>query len=642
MCGIAGIVQGRGGEQAAMTRMLHALRHRGPDGEWQYGTDGAIFGHRRLSIIDLEGGRQPLLNADRSVWVVCNGEIYNYRELRKEFERSGYPFQTHSDCELIVALYERHGERLVEHLRGMFAFGLWDARRRKLIVARDHLGQKPLYYAHTAAGFAFASEIKALLACDPALRALNLEALDQYLALRLIAPPLSMYRGILKLPPGHMLVLEDGGDAQVRRYWDLRYLPKLEGSDEALTDALEAQIEEALRLHLVSDVPVGAFLSGGLDSSLLVAMLAQRVGVKDLPTFTVGLPYAQFDEAPHARAVAQANGTQHHEQTLDASLLKYLPRLIYHLDEPSDPLSLCAYQVAELASRHVKVVIGGDGGDELFGGYDRYYGNLYAGRYAAIPAPLRRGLAGPLLGLVPESGWYKSKGHQLRWLHQLSFLEGADRYAASLTYFYFNRDARRNLLTPEASRRLESVSAEAAISGPFDDGDGEPLDRMLYADSRVRLPDHPVMITDRMSMAHGLEARSPFMDHRLAEFAARLPGRLKVHGRALRVIQRRLARRYLPSEIIDRPKQGFSSALPYILRDEYRALYEAALSDSRLVQAGILRAEPIRALVTAQLAGRADHGNRLWLLVNAELWYRMMILGESEDSAAPSVTAAAV
>jgi asparagine synthase (glutamine-hydrolysing) len=230
---------------------------------------------------------------------------------------------------------------------------------------------------------------------------------------------------------------------------------------------------------------------------------------------------------------------------------------------------------------------------------------------------------------VPEAGWYKSKGHQLRWLHQLSFLEGADRYAASLTYFYFNRDARRQLLTPEAGRQLESVSAEHAISGPYQEVAGEPLDHMLYADTRVRLPDHPVMITDRMSMAHGLEARSPFMDHRLAEFAARLPNRLKVHGRALRVIQRRLARRYLSPEIIDRPKQGFSSALPYLLQAEYRTLYEATLNDSRLVQAGILRAEPIRELVAAQLAGRADHGNRLWLLVNAELWYRMMILGES-------------
>jgi asparagine synthase (glutamine-hydrolysing) len=361
-------------------------------------------------------------------------------------------------------------------------------------------------------------------------------------------------------------------------------------------------------------------------------MLAKRVGVRHLPTFTVGLAYEQFDEAPHARAVAQLYGTEHHERTLSPSLVALLPELIYHLDEPSDPLSLCAYHVAQLASQHVKVVIGGDGGDELFGGYDRYYGNLYAGRYAHVPTILRRHVVGPMLSLLPAAGWYKSRGHQARWLHQLSFLEGADRYAGSLTYFYFNREWRRQLFTPGASAQLATASAEDAIRVPFGRATGEALDHMLYADSKVRMPDHPVMITDRMTMAHGLEARSPFMDHRLAEFAARLPSRLKVQGRSLRIIQRRLAARYLPPQILDRPKQGFSSALPYLLRDEYTRLYRSCLGDSELVKAGILRAEPIRELIEAHLAGRADHGNRLWLLINAELWYRMMILGRSREA----------
>ena len=632
MCGILGIVQSKGDQQGAMARMLHALRHRGPDGEGVMAGEGAIFGHRRLSIIDLEGGRQPLTNADESIWVVCNGEIYNFRALREEFVKRGYPFKTHSDCELIIALYEAHGDRLLDHLRGMFAFALWDVRRRRLFMARDHLGQKPFYYAQTASGFAFASEIKGLLALDPTLREMDIEALDQYLTLRLIAPPLSMFRRIRKLPPGHSLVLEEGTEPVIRKYWDLSYLPKLEGTDEELTDALEERLEEALRLHLVSDVPVGAFLSGGLDSSLLVAMLAKRIGVKNLATFTVGLNYAQFDESPHARAVAMLYDTEHHERALVPSLLRYLPELIYHLDEPSDPLSLCAYQVAELASQHVKVVIGGDGGDELFGGYDRYYGNLYAGRYRHVPEVIRRHVVGPLLSRVPEAGWYKSKGHQLRWLHQLSFLEGSDRYAASLSYFYFNREMRRQVFTDEMRKSLVSASAEDAIAAPYDDAKGDALDRMLYADSKVRLPDHPVMITDRMSMAHGLEARSPFMDHRLAEFAACLPNRLKVQGRSLRIIQRKLAARYLPPEIIDRPKQGFSSALPYILKPEYQLLYGRVLRDSHLVQAGILRDEPINRLITEQMSGRADHGNRLWLLINAELWYRMMILGHDREA----------
>ncbi len=641
MCGIAGIVGGGGSAGDDMARMLFALRHRGPDGEGTQRGPQAIFGHRRLSIIDLAGGRQPLTNADGSLWLVCNGEIYNYQELRADLELGGYRFLTNSDCEVILGLYERHGERLLEHVRGMFAFALWDVRRQRLLAARDHLGQKPFYYAQTSHGFAFASEIKALLALDAGLRSLDLAALDQYLALRLIAPPLSMFSRVRKLPPAHLLVLEPGREPQIRRYWKLEYQPKYTASEDQLVDELESRIEEALRLHLVSDVPVGAFLSGGLDSSLLVAMLAKRVGVKRLPTFTVGLPHPRFDEAPYARRVAQLYDTDHHESTLAPSLISLLPDLIYHLDEPSDPLSLCAYHVSELARRYVKVVIGGDGGDELFGGYDRYYGNAYAGRYARVPAALRRTVVGPALSLFPEAGWYKSVGHQLRWLHRLSFLSGGERYAASLSYFYFDPDMRAALFTPGALAQLQGRRAEDAIRLPYEAAVGDPLDRMLSADSAVRLPDHPVMITDRMSMAHGLETRSPFMDHRLAEFAARLPSSLKVRGRSLRVVQRRVAARYLPPDIIDRPKQGFSSALPYLLRQEYRLLYQGFLRQSQLVAAGVLRREPIEALLKAHSAGTADHGTRLWLLINAELWYRMMIQGGTRESLRDELKAAA-
>lgn len=641
MCGIAGIVGCGPTAGEDMQRMLFALRHRGPDGEGIERGPQAIFGHRRLSIIDLAGGRQPLTNADRSLWLVCNGEIYNYRELRADLELGGYRFLTNSDCEVILGLYERHGERLLEHLRGMFAFALWDSRRQRLLAARDHLGQKPFYYAQTSHGFAFASEIKALLALEPKLRQLDLSALDQYLALRLVAPPLSMFSGIRKLPPAHLLVIEPGRSPQIRRYWTLEYQPKLVGTDDELLDELEGRIEEALRLHLVSDVPVGAFLSGGLDSSLLVAMLAKRVGIKHLPTFTVSLPHPRFDEAPYARRVAQLYDTDHHESSLSPSLMSLLPDLIYHLDEPSDPLSLCAYHVAELAHRYVKVVIGGDGGDELFGGYDRYYGNVYAGRYARVPAALRRGVVGPALGLFPEAGWYKSVGHQLRWLHRLSFLTGGERYAASLSYFYFDAGTRAALFTSEARAALRGARAEDAIRLPYDAAVGDSLDKMLSADSAVRLPDHPVMITDRMSMAHGLETRSPFMDHRLAEFVARLPSAIKVHGRSLRVVQRRLAARYLPPEIIDRPKQGFSSALPYLLREEYRLLYNGCLRESQLVRAGILKREPIDALLKAHSSGASDHGTRLWLLINAELWYRMSIQGVTRESLRQELKAAA-
>ena len=632
MCGIAGIVAQGPQKHFVMKRMLDALVHRGPDDEGIAQDTSAILGHRRLSIIDLEGGHQPLTNAEKSVWLVCNGEIYNHQELRKNLEADGYRFLTGSDCEVIIALYERHGDRLLEHLRGMFSFGLWDTRKRRLLAARDHLGQKPFYYAQTSRGFAFASEIKALLAFDPSLRRMNLEALDQYFSLRIVAPPHSMFNGVNKLPPGHLLVVEEGGSPQVRAYWDLSFEPKHAGTDESLVDELEERLEEALRLHMVSDVPVGALLSGGLDSSLLVAMLAKRVGVKDLPTFTVGLPHARFDEAPHARTVAALFGTQHHEQSLSPALITMLPDVIHHLDEPSDPLSLCSYHLASFARQHVKVVIGGDGGDELFGGYDRYYGNLYASHYSKLPAAMRRYVLGPALPLIPEAGWYKSVGHQLRWLHRLSFLNGGERYAGSLSYFYFDGERRADLFTPEARTKLGSSDPEAAIRVPYEHMRGDLIDRMLYADTKVRLPDHPAMITDRTSMAHGLEARSPFMDHRLAEFVARMRSTLKIRGRSLRIAQRTLAARYLPEKILTRPKQGFASALPYILQREYRVLYERFLSNSSLVREGVLRSEPIQQLLGAHLSGRADHGNRLWLLINAELWYRMMIEGTSREA----------
>jgi asparagine synthase (glutamine-hydrolysing) len=528
-------------------------------------------------------------------------------------------------------LYERYGDRLLDRLRGMFAFVLWDVKRRRLLAARDHLGQKPLYYSCDERGFACASEIKALLAYDGRRPRMNLAALDQYLALRLIDAPLSMFEGIHKLPPGHSLVLEAGGTPRIERYWKLEQQPKLTGTEEQLCDELEARIEEALRLHLVSDVPVGAFLSGGMDSSLLVAMLARKLGVRELQTFTMGLDYQRFDEAPAARAVAQLFRTEHHEERVKPEITALLPDLVAALDEPSDPLSLCTWLLARFTRRHVKVVIGGDGGDELFGGYDRYYGNLYASHYGRVPETLRRRVLAPAVALIPESGWYKSVGHQLRWLHHLSFHEGGARYAASLSYFYFDRERRAELFAPQVADQWRQLDAEAAIRDPYEAAGGAALDRMLFADSMVRLPNHPVMITDRICMAHGLEARSPFMDHELASFAARLAPALKVRGGTLRYIQRKLAARYLPPQILNRPKQGFSSALPYLLQREYAQLYTSCLRDSRLASDGILDGAIMTRLVDEHLAKRADHGNRLWLLINAEIWYRMAIHGQSKE-----------
>jgi asparagine synthase (glutamine-hydrolysing) len=345
----------------------------------------------------------------------------------------------------------------------------------------------------------------------------------------------------------------------------------------------------------------------------------------------MGLDYQRFDEAPAARAVARMYATDHHEERVTPQITALLPDLVAALDEPSDPLSLCTWLLARFTRNHVKVVIGGDGGDELFGGYDRYYGNLYASHYGKVPETLRRKVLAPAMALIPESGWYKSVGHQLRWLHHLSFHAGGARYAASLSYFYFDRERRAALFAPQVRERWQQLDAEAAIRTPYEASAGGPLDKMLYADSLVRLPNHPVMITDRICMAHGLEARSPFMDHELAAFAARLAPALKVRGSTLRYIQRKLAARYLPAQILNRPKQGFSSALPYLLQREYAQLYGSCLRDSRLAHDRVLDGAAMTRLLDEHVAKRADHGNRLWLLINAEVWYRMAICGQSRE-----------
>lgn len=640
MCGICGQVLSPGVAPPDIDRMRDALAHRGPDDAGGFVAQGVALGHRRLSIIDLGTGHQPIGNEDETAWIVCNGEIYNYQDLRTQLLARGHRFSTHSDTEVILHLYEDEGPDCVRKLRGMFAFAIWDAKAKRLFAARDRTGQKPFYYVSRPGDFRFASEIKALLAHDPSLAVLDPLALDQYLTLRIIAPPASMFQEVRKLPPAHYLTVDAEGGVRIERYWTLDYDPKLSGSDDDLLEELEERIVDCLRLHMVSDVPVGAFLSGGLDSTLIVALLRHHGLADTLDTFSLGLPYGETDEAPLARLVAERYETRHHERTVTPSLIAELPALVRFLDEPSDPLALCSYLIARMAREHVKVVLGGDGGDELFGGYDRYYGNRYADYYARIPAAVRSYAIGPLLGLMPDGAWYKSKAHQAKWLHRLSYLEGGARYARSLNYFYCGEALRSELYGPAMREATVGARPEAGIGDAYAAAHAtDVVDRMLAADSQIRMPDHSVMILDRMTMAHGLEARSPFMDHELAEFTARLPPRMKVRGRQLRWAQRRLGERYLPDPVLRLPKQGFSVALPYMLKDEYRVIFDTFLRDSRLVGDGLFESGPVERLLAEHQSGHADHGNRLWLLCNSEVWYRMYIGGESEADLAGAITA---
>jgi asparagine synthase (glutamine-hydrolysing) len=630
MCGIAGIISEDPTAGSRLPAMLERLRHRGPDDEGLERLGPATLGHRRLSILDLAGGRQPMLNPDRTLAVVFNGEIYNFPALRRALEAEGRHFRTRSDTEILLHLYEKYGVDCVAHLDGMFAFGLWDAPRRRLLLARDHMGQKPLFYCQTARGFVFASEPKGVLASGLVAPAVDLEALFHYISLRFIPDQLTLFKAIQKLPASHRLVYADG-IARVERYWGFSCVAKRAGTEAELTDALDHTLRETIRAHLLSDVPVGSFLSGGIDSSLVTALMAGE-SPDPVPTFSIGVREQGFNELPFAAQVARGYRTRHHEEVVTADLVHLVPRMVWHLDEPADPFGAGVYLVSSLAAQHVKVVLSGDGGDELFAGYDRFAGQRLATVYALLPRSLRRTLMRRLIGLVPESFGYQSLAQKLRWLNEMSLLDAGERYAASMSFLRFTEDAKRGLFTSEARAGLAGLDSTEKILVHFNSPNAQDLvDRMLYTDLMTRIPDHLLPIVDRMAMAHGLEVRPPLLEHRMVEFAAGVPADLKLRGSKLKYILRRVAARYIPAELIDRPKQGFGFPLARWMRTDLRGLLRKAIADSRFVQAGVFDRAYMERLLDEHVEGRRDHNFRLWILLNLEIWHRLYLEGQSLD-----------
>jgi asparagine synthase (glutamine-hydrolysing) len=636
MCGICGEWSPFGADRTALERMNGALVHRGPDDQGAVLLGEAGLAMRRLSIIDLARGHQPIANEDSTAWIVFNGEIYNYRELRRGLIARGHRFRTDSDTEVILHLYEEKGERAVDDLRGMFAFAIWDSRRRKLLLARDRFGQKPLFWRFDGRRFLFASEIKSILAVT-ALPEIDLRSLDEYLTLRFIASPRTMFSGIHKLPPAHLLVLDAAGEGppkiEVRRYWQLRFEPKKNVSE---TDAVEegrARIREAIDSHRIADVPVGAFLSGGMDSSLVVAMTSELLrerGEGRLKTFAIGVEAQDFNELPFARQVAEHCGTDHYEEVVCPDMVQLLPKMVYHLDEPSDPIAACMYHSAALAARHVKVVLTGDGGDEVFAGYDRYFGFRWIRLYAALPEPVRRYLLGPAIYALPDTAGYKTVAQRARWVHELAFHEGGRRYAQATAFFRFGQEGKGGLYTDGMVARLAGIDPMESVVRGFDEAlAGEDLDRMLAADVATRLPEHSLMLTDRMTMSQSLESRSPFLDHLLAEWVATLPVGLKLNGKNLKHLMRRVASTHLPEPILKRPKQGFMFPLGYWMKGPLLPLLRHLLSESVLIEEGIFRRAAVERLIGEHLARKADHHVRLWLILNVEVWYRMFVRGEA-------------
>ncbi|MBM3286376.1 MAG: asparagine synthase (glutamine-hydrolyzing) [Candidatus Eisenbacteria bacterium] len=628
MCGIAGVIASDPSRLARIDEMVAALAHRGPDDVGIERLDGAALGHRRLSIIDLVTGHQPMFSVDRAAAIVFNGEIYNFRRLRAELEAEGRVFRTESDTEVVLNLYDRDGDDCVLRLDGMFAFALLDLRRGRLLLARDHMGQKPLFFLAAPGLFAFASEVKGLLAGDFLRRGIDMEALYHYVSLRFIPDQRTLFRSIRKLPAAHRLIYENG-EARVERYWGFSFIDKERESDDALLDRLDGSLRETVRGHLVSDVPVGCFLSGGIDSSLITAMAASESAGK-LATFSIGVREEKFDELPYARRVAASCGTDHHEEIASADLIRLVPEMVWHMDEPSDPFGVGVYLASRLAARHVKVVLSGDGGDELFAGYDRFAGQGLADRLRIIPPPIRRTVLRGLIDRMPESFAYKSATQKLRWINEMSLLREGERYAESMSFLRFTETAKKDLFTETIRRGLDEIDSRVKILEPFESKMAhDPIDRMLYTDLVTRVPDHLLVIVDRMAMAHGLEVRPPFLEHRMVELAARVPSSLKLRGRTLKYALRMLARRYVDPAIANRPKRGFGFPIAFWMRDELRGFLLHVAERARFVEAGILERETVHRLVREHVDGKRDHNFRLWILLNLEVWHRLYMDGES-------------
>jgi asparagine synthase (glutamine-hydrolysing) len=622
MCGIAGFADlasrhgTAGSDRTRLKGMCDVMRHRGPDDEGVHIEPGVAMGMRRLSIIDLSTGHQPIHNEERTVWVVFNGEIYNYRELRDALEASGHTFYTASDTETIVHGYEEWGDQVFSRLRGMFAIAIWDARERTLLIARDRAGIKPLYYGEGDGRLFFGSEAKCLLVNPEIDREIDLMALDHYLAYLYTPRDRAIFRGIRKLPPGHYLKLHDGR-LSIERYWQIPIVGAFRGSEAEALDELEQTLSAAVQSHLLSDVPLGAFLSGGIDSSVVVALMARASG-KPVRTFAIGFDESEFNELPHARRVAEYLGTEHHEFVVRPDAAAILDRLIWHFDEPfADSSAIPTWYVSEMARRHVAVVLSGDGGDELFGGYDRYLPHPRVQSFDRLVPGVGRAVASAAWRALPHGMTGKNF---LR--HVARNAQG--RYLDSMTFFHV--DERRELLSPDVRRALGSWDAEAVFREPFDRLEGLPFPAQMMAfDFETYLPGDCLTKVDRMSMAHSIESRVPLLDHLVVEFAASLPIDMKINGDRRKHLLRKLAFRLVPQELLDRPKQGFGVPIGHWFRGSMRDVCGDVLRSAETRQRGYFNPAFVDRIFDEHLAGKRDHSLRLWQLVIFELWHRQYV-----------------
>jgi asparagine synthase (glutamine-hydrolysing) len=614
--------------------MCAALEHRGPDSRGIYHEDRAFLAIQRLRVIDLHTGDQPIYSEDRSVVVVLNGEIYNFRELRHELRRRGHTFATDGDTEVIAHAYEEYGTDCVRHLHGMFAFALWDRRKQQLLIARDRVGKKPLVYALRDGVLTFASEMAALLADKTIARDVDPVAIDRYLALGYVPAPLSALRGVHKLPPAHTLLMRADGTVAIERYWKLDYSTKLPPMPLAeVCERLRGHLRAATRRRMISDVPLGAFLSGGIDSSAVVAAMAE-CSPEPIRTFSIGFDHSRFDELPYARQIAERFGTVHEEFEVRANAVEIVPKIVRHYGEPfADSSAIPSFYLAEMTRRHVTVALNGDGGDESFGGYQRYVANALAGRLDRIPAPVRRGITA-VGRRLPAGGDIQSITNKTRRLAGTLGLDGPARYAQYMSWFEI---AQRRSLYTAAFTSATSLGSDEVIAASWKQTSGEDVvDKMLEVDIATYLAGDLIPKIDIATMAYGLEARSPLLDHELMQFAATIPASMKVRGGEKKWILREAMRGTLPDDILDRPKQGFTVPMSSWLRGDLRAWSREVLLDPATLERGYFEPHAVRSLLDRHDGGADGDAKRIWSLLMLELWHR-----EYVDVAAGSALSAA-
>jgi asparagine synthase (glutamine-hydrolysing) len=626
MCGIAGFVAqdnfpDEHESNVVLDRMCRRIAHRGPDDQGTMVKGAAALGMRRLSIIDLSGGHQPMSGCDASVTIVFNGEIYNYRDLQHELEARGHTFKTNSDTETILHAYEEYGAACVTHLRGMFAFAIWNERQRELFIARDRAGKKPLYYTVTSRGtLLFGSELKSLREHPEFRGEVDIEALDAYLTFGYVPDPLTIFRDVHKLPPGHHLTFSSGR-VRVEQYWDFPYEETQTNparSEEDCLEELRYLLDEAVRVRLVADVPLGAFLSGGVDSSAVVGLMARHTP-QPVKTFSIGFNEDSYNELKYARVAAKKFETDHHEFVVTPDICEIVDELVWHFDEPfADSSAIPTYMVSKLAREFVKVVLSGDGGDEVFGGYTRYAVDRKRSGFARLPRVFRQGLMQPLGRRLPHG----ARGRNYIYVNAF---EPLDRYIEDISIF--TRLNKPSLYTDGFRRQLGATEAAARFREYAERSrSGDSLDPLLYLDSKTYLPGDILTKVDRMSMAVSLEARAPLLDHKLIEFVCtRIPASMKMKGLETKHIFKRAVDDFVPAEILNRPKQGFGVPIDQWINEQLRERVRGTLTEPRTQQRGYVEQRYVNLLFDEHERGRRDHSMELWALFMLELWHRNFV-----------------